>query len=163
VFAQATALIPYRSAAVAQVLTDERHPWSVHLDGDGGNLLARVGISIGRIPIYKEVQLEIGRVGEMAGPDRMMLPVAWDAVGGPPLFPRMEGTLHLEPHGGRSTRLTLNASYDPPMGALGALIDRALMHRLAKSTMEDFVNRLARALSDELQRSGEDGPATEDA
>lgn len=155
-FAQATTFIPFRSVAVAQVLTDERHPLSVQLDGDGGGLLARVGISIGRIPIYKHVHLEIGRADDVAGRDRIMLPVAWEAVGGPPLFPRMEGTLHLDPDGPDSTRLTLNASYDPPMGALGALIDRALMHRLAKSTMDDFVGRLAKSLTDELQRRGMD-------
>ena len=144
--------MPYQSVAIAQVLTDERHPWSVRLDGDGARLLAKVGVSIGRIPIYKHVRLAIGRVGYGAGPERLMLPVSWEAVGGPPLFPKMEGTLHLDPDGPGSTRLTLNASYEPPMGALGALIDRALMHRLAESTMEDFVARLARSLADDLQR-----------
>jgi hypothetical protein len=67
----------------------------------------------------------------------------------------MEGTLHADPYGPQSTRLTLNARYDPPMGALGKLIDRALMHRLAQSTMDDFVIRLAATLTDELRRETE--------
>jgi len=63
----------------------------------------------------------------------------------------MEGTLHVKPKGDSLTRLSLNARYDPPLGKLGELIDRALMHRLAQITMQDFTERLARALSSGLE------------
>jgi hypothetical protein len=79
-----------------------------------------------------------------------MLPVSWSAVGGPPIFPMMEGTLHVEPAGPRRTKLTLNARYDPPLGRLGDLIDRAVMHHVAQLTVIDFVERLAEALTSEL-------------
>lgn len=152
VFAQATALIPYRAFDVTRSLTDRRHRWSLPLDGDGGRLLARVGVSVGRLPIYKQVRLDIGTTGPTGVNESVMLPVSWTAVGGPPLFPRMEGTLHVDPYGHNSTRLTLNAQYDPPMGALGKLIDRALMHRLAQSTMDDFIGRLSEALTADIRR-----------
>jgi hypothetical protein len=42
------------------------------------------------------------------------------------------------------------------MGSLGNMIDRALMHRLAQSTMDDFVFRLAASLADELRREREE-------
>lgn len=151
VLAQATALIPYRSSAVARVLVDRRHPWSVSLDGNGGELLARVGVSIGKVAVYKHVRLEMGAASASTAHDRIMLPVNWSAVGGPPLFPRMEGTFHVDPYGVESTRLTLNARYDPPVGALGALLDRALMHRLAQATMDDFMVRLTAAVTEELR------------
>ena len=157
VFAQSTTLIPYRPLEVARTLTDPRHAWSVPLDGDGGKLLARVGVSIGRLPIYKHVRLDVGVTRIRGMHESVMLPVTWTAVGGPPLFPKMEGTLHVDPYGPESTRLTLNARYDPPMGALGNLVDRALMHRLAQSTMDDFIGRLSAAVTAEVRRVGADG------
>jgi hypothetical protein len=33
--------------------------------------------------------------------------------------------------------------YTPPLGGLGARIDRALLHRVAASTVRSFVSRLA--------------------
>lgn len=152
VLAQGTTLLPYSSMAVTGILTDPRHHWTVSLDGDGKAQLAKVGIKLGNVPIYKHVRLLVGKSHVAANRESAMLAVSWTAAGGPPLFPSMEGTLHADPYGLQSTRLTLNARYDPPMGALGKLIDRALMHRLAQSTMDDFVLRLAASLTDELRR-----------
>ena len=56
----------------------------------------------------------------------------------------------MQPEEAESTRLTLNARYDPPLGKLGELIDRALMHRLAQATIKDFVERLAGRVEAEL-------------
>jgi hypothetical protein len=125
----------------------------VALDGDGGDLLAKVGISVGPVPVYKHVRLEIGLSGAALRPDSVMLPVSWVAVGGPPIFPKMEGTLHAQREGPGLTRLTLNARYDPPMGRLGALIDRAVMHRVAALTLADFIERLAGALAADLEKA----------
>jgi hypothetical protein len=149
--ARASVTVPYPSTKVVSSLTAPDHAWTVALDGNGGDLLAKVGISVGRLPIYKHVRLEIGLSSAALLPESVMLPVSWVAVGGPPIFPKMEGTLHAEPEGPGLTRLTLNARYDPPMGRVGELIDRAMMHRIAALTMTDFVERLARALAAELE------------
>jgi hypothetical protein len=150
VLAQGTVTLPYASESVARALTASTHSWSVVLDGDGRKHLARVGVKLAGIPVYKHVRLQIGQSPDDFRKDRVMLPVSWNAVGGPPIFPKMEGTLHVEPAGDGVTRLTLNATYDPPLGALGAVFDRGLLHRLATMTMNDFVERLAHTLSDEL-------------
>jgi hypothetical protein len=150
-FARATATITQPAAAVAAILTAPGHPWRVALDGNGGELLAKVGITVGRIPVYKHVQLTVGPTSVTSETGRAMLPVEWEAIGGPPIFPKMEGTLHVEPDGPRMTNLTLNARYDPPMGDLGRLIERVLMHRVAQMTMNNFIERLAGALSAELE------------
>jgi hypothetical protein len=157
VLAQGTTLIPYPSIAVTKVLTAPGHHWTISLDGDGKAQLAKVGLKIGNVPIYKHVRLKIGSSNVAAHRESVMLAVSWTAAGGPPLFPRMEGTLHADPYGSQSTRLTLNARYDPPMGTLGNMIDRALMHRLAQSTMNDFVLRLAASLTDALRRDVGEG------
>jgi hypothetical protein len=149
--AQATATVPYRFRMVASALLAQDHGWSVALDGDGGDLLAKVGIKVGILKVYKHVQLSVGVSAAALHSNGLMLPVSWAAVGGPPIFPRMEGTLHAEPAPTASTKLTLNASYDPPLGKLGRLIDRAVLYRLAQITMNDFTTRLAQALSAQLE------------
>ena len=57
----------------------------------------------------------------------------------------------VEPAATASSKLTLNASYNPPLGKLGRLIDRAVMYRLAQITMNDFTTRLAESLSAQLE------------
>jgi hypothetical protein len=146
-FACASTTLPRPSNEVVGALVSPSRNWSVALDGDGGELLAKVGIKIGGLPVYKHVQLEVGVSSATLREDRIMLPVSWSAVGGPSIFPMMEGTLHVEPAGPRETKLTLNARYDPPLGRLGDLIDRAVMHHVAQLTMIDFVERLAEALT----------------
>lgn len=152
--AQASARLRYPADLVAAALLAPHHAWAVALDGDGGELLAKVGIKVGKLEAYKHVQLRVGVSSAALSPGRLMLPVSWEAVGGPPIFPSMEGTLHVEAVGADSTRLTLNARYDPPLGNLGRLIDRALMHRIAQITMNDFIDRLAGALSELLESRG---------
>jgi hypothetical protein len=144
--AQATATIPFDSTAVSAALIDPRRPWSLEADGDGRALLERAGFKVGPVPVYKRVTLRVGRLPGVAPAARLMVPVTWEAVGGPPIFPAMQGSLHVEPDGQSATRLTLNASYDPPMGKLGEGMDRIVMHRLAQITMSDFIARLAAAL-----------------
>jgi hypothetical protein len=151
-FACHSVLLDYPSRRVAALVAAPSHPWTIPLDGNGDSLLAKVGVRAGRLPIYKHVQLTLGSLPPGPVGDSVMLPVSWEAVGGPPLFPSMEGTLHVSPEPEGTTRLTLNARYDPPLGALGELIDRSLLGRLAQATIEDFVVRLAASLEAELDR-----------
>lgn len=151
--AQATATLPFASGLVAEALAAPTHPWSVRLDGDGKQLMAKVGVKVVGIPVYKQVRLNVGPSPESVRAGRVMLLVSWETTGGPPVFPKMEGTLHVEPVGPAETRITLNATYDPPLGKLGALLDRGLMHRLATMTMIDFVDRLAEALIQDLVKA----------
>jgi len=145
--AQATTTLPYDSKAVSAALSDPRRPWSVEGGADGRAMLERAGFKIGPLPVYKRVRLRVGRQPGAAASARLMVPVTWEADGGPPIFPSMQGTLHVAPEGPSTTRLTLNASYDPPLGMLGEGMDRVVMHRLAQITMSDFVTRLAAALA----------------
>lgn len=148
---QGTTTLAYSSRRVAAALASLDHTWSVGLDCDGCELMAKVGVTLAGIPVYKQVRLHVGAAPELLREDRVMLPVSWETAGGPPIFPKMAGTLHVEPAGPELTRITLNATYDPPLGALGALIDRSLMHRLARMTMMDFVERLAHVVAGRLE------------
>jgi hypothetical protein len=148
--AQHSVTISHPSTQIVSLVAAPSRPWTVGLDGDGRELLAKVGVTVGRLPLYKQVRLTVGCLPAAIPCDRVMLPVSWEAVGGPPLFPIMVGTLHVQPDTGETTRLTLNACYDPPLGSLGELIDRALMHVVAQAAIADFVERLAKQLEAEL-------------
>lgn len=149
-FASHSLTVSQPAERVAALLSDPAHPWTVGLDGDGRELLAKVGIEIGGLPLYKHVQLTIRAPSGTEATGKLMLPVGWAVVGGQPVFPGMEGTIHIQPEGAGTCRLVLNASYDPPLGRLGELIDRALMHRVAAATMRDFLERVAARLEAEL-------------
>ena len=41
------------------------------------------------------------------------------------------------------TQLSLRGSYTPPLGWVGEALDRALLHRVAESTVKEFVDRIA--------------------
>jgi hypothetical protein len=150
VFAQHMVNLPYRSGRIVALVSAPQHHWTIALEGSGHEHLASVGVRIGQVPLYKHVKLTLGKVPEVVRGNSVMLPVSWEAVGGPALFPRMEGTLHISPEEDEVTRLTLNACYEPPLGPLGEVLDRALLRHLAQATIKNFVVRLAASLEAEL-------------
>ena len=134
--------------------------WAACLDGDGGDeLLARAGIRPGQLPIYKHTRVRPGR--PVTEPTRLLtvVPLSWQATGGPPLFPDMEGDLEIEPFGPVRSQLTLSVTYGSPTGALGDAIDRVALHRLADAAVERFVHRLAATVAQMLAEPAPHPPA----
>lgn len=96
-FTQHVVLLPYRFGTVERVLSDPGHPWTAGLDGAGGaELLARVGMKVAGVPVYKHVELELGQPPVRIGSNRMLMPVSWHTSGGPPLFPVLEGHIEVQ-------------------------------------------------------------------
>ncbi len=149
---QQVVTIDYPHDIVVSALSDRDRRWTVALDGAGSDLLASVGVRVVGVPLYKRVQLTVGANALTIRAGRTVLPVGWHAIGGVPLFPHMEGSLDVEAETLERTRITLSANYDPPLGALGRLLDRTLLRKLADSTMKDFLERVARELEAELAR-----------
>src|SRR5215472_16892364 len=76
-FAQHKVVVAHPARRVAAIMAAPDHPWTVGLDGDGRQLLATVGVRIGRLPIYKHVQLSLSTLPSAVPTDRLMLPVSW--------------------------------------------------------------------------------------
>jgi hypothetical protein len=115
--------------------------------GELGQALARIG-PLGSAP-------GVSRLVDVQFRDLVMhersavLALRWEAVGsGAGLFPVMDADITLEPHGEYQTLLTLTGSYRPPLGAVGAALDRAVLHRVAVATVQGFVNRIGTAVAD---------------
>ena len=81
--------------------------------------------------------------------DALVVPLAWDPSGFARFLPGLEGDVELAPLGPSQCRLTLSCSYVPPFGELGRQLDRALLHRVAQSTLRSFLARVARSIEDE--------------
>ncbi len=47
------------------------------------------------------------------------------------------------PLGQEVTQISFEGRYEPPLEGFGRLLDRAVFHRLAQSTVRDFVDRMA--------------------
>lgn len=76
------------------------------------------------------------------------------------LLPTLDGELglHLDPSG--RTTLVLDARYRPPGGALGAAVDAAGLHRVARETVEHLLEGIGARLAAEAQHLEVDAPLT---
>ena len=135
-------------AAVEAALLQAPAAWmsglAAEADDRGRRLLADVGA--GRAPhrIEKRVLITVGPPVRM--PSRTVMPLTWEATGPGTLFPRMDADLELAPLGPGRTQLAISATYQPPLGPLGQMIDRILLHRLAEATVKDFLDRVGSTL-----------------
>jgi hypothetical protein len=113
---------------------------------EGEQLRARVGPSA---TVAHEVRLDIGAAEIHSG--GLVYPIRWTAQGAGLLFPELNADLMLSKAGSHTTNLTLKATYKPPLGVLGRLVDRALLGRVAEATVVDWMDRLAEAISSDAR------------
>lgn len=110
-----------------------------------------------RPAVAKTVRFTVGR--PLRGDAETEIPITWRATGTPGLFPAMEAGIIVAALGPELTQLALRGSYDPPLGAMGKTLDRAVLHRIAEACVKNFVDRIARAIEreadlDEVVRAG---------
>jgi hypothetical protein len=107
-----------------------------------GTTLARVGPLGGRLGVSRLVRVQFGEVvvrGQAA-----TLALRWEVSGrGAGLFPVLDADLMLTPAGECSTWLKLAGVYRPPLGRVGAGLDRAVLNRVAAATIRSFVTAVA--------------------
>jgi hypothetical protein len=58
------------------------------------------------------------------------------------LHPR-SADIEVAPLGADQTHLSISGRYEPPMRAIGRILDRTLLHRVAEATVKDFLDRVA--------------------
>jgi hypothetical protein len=101
--------------------------------GPAGPVAARLVRVCFLDPVYRGDVMTVGLRWEAAG-----------ATGG--LFPVLDANISISPAGDDAARLALAGSYRPPLGRLGAGLDRAIMHRVAAATMRCLLQSVAEAL-----------------
>ena len=110
----------------------------------GSASLARVGVP-GLSKLVRVQARELASTEESVG-----LAIRWEATGpGGALFPVLDADIKLVGAGERACVLTVSGVYRPPLGALGQALDRAILHRVAATTIRDFVARVADKIADQ--------------
>ncbi|HEV2253500.1 MAG TPA: hypothetical protein VGS06_09930 [Streptosporangiaceae bacterium] len=96
------------------------------------------------------------QVRELAGTDQSVgLAIRWEATGpGGGLFPVLDADLTMAPAGERVTILTLAGAYRPPLGTMGAALDRAILHRVASATIRAFLAQVAGRIAGQPAANG---------
>jgi len=137
-----------RSLAVARARLVGDEGWFAALataaEEDGEALYLRIGPTWASGRAARKVKVTLGVPHERG--EALVVPLAWRSSELPGLFPVLDGDLDLAPVDPDSCRLTLSASYVPPFGELGRQLDRALLHRVARSTARSFLARVAASL-----------------
>jgi hypothetical protein len=113
-------------------------------NGDGEKLLSELGFDLGTRRIGRRINVEIGAPKATTG--LMFMPIRWRAANEAGLFPTLEGELEVAALGTEKAQLGLSANYEPPLGLLGKLADRALFHRVAEVTIKDLLERISKHL-----------------
>ncbi len=72
-----------------------------------------------------------------------VFPLRWTATGAAGLFPSLDADLEVASLRSGRTQLAMSARYVPPLGAVGRVIDRAVLSRVAEATLKDFLDRVA--------------------
>lgn len=109
---------------------------------EGEELRARVGPRVNGYA--KTVRLEIG--APEIRPAGIVYPINWTAKGAEALFPKLSADLILTQVGSAKTKVSLQGTYQPPMGTLGKAADRVLLKSVAEATIQDWVDRVAAAV-----------------
>jgi len=82
------------------------------------------------------------------GDDAMRVGLRWEAVGVTGgLFPALDADISLTADSER-TLVKLTGTYRPPLGPLGAGLDRLLLRKVATATITAFLSELCTALAD---------------
>jgi hypothetical protein len=119
-------------------------PLAKSAEDEGETLRIRLGPAWGRGRITREVIVRIR--GTRYRGEASVISLTWEDAQRPGLFPVLDGDLELSALGSESSRLTLSATYTPPLGDFGADLDRALLHHVAQSTVRSFLRQVATSL-----------------
>ena len=92
-------------------------------------------------PVNKRVDVSLGPLTRTDGCVRRHL--AWRAASQARLFPLMEGCITAIRDGASDCVIEVKAHYQPPLGRVGQLADRALLHVVASASIERFADEVA--------------------
>jgi hypothetical protein len=110
---------------------------------DLGSALARVGPA----GMSKLVRVQFSDLA--VHEDFAVAAMRWEATGpGGALFPALDADIKLTQAGQDATVLAVCGVYRPPLGGLGAGLDRVVLHRVAQATIQAFTHRIGAAIMD---------------
>ncbi len=112
------------------------------MNGQGNRLLSELGFEIAGGRIQRRIKIDVRPGRRTAG--ATLIPISWRAASASALFPVLDGQLEIASLGPKTTQLGISANYEPPLGLVGKIADRALLHRVAEVTVKDFLEAIGR-------------------
>ena len=80
--------------------------------------------------------------------ESLVIPLRWEVTGlAGALFPALDANLELRAVDAAMSRLSVIGRYEPPLGRVGATIDRVGLSKVASATMTALLRELATQLS----------------
>jgi hypothetical protein len=119
-------------------------PLATRATKDGSAVIVRIGPTPAASAVGPKVRILLGRCRQRGASTAVA--IRWEATELRPVFPVLDGDLIVTAVDATKSRVTLQASYRPPLGWLGERVDQALMHRLAQATVRSFLARVAERL-----------------
>ena len=90
------------------------------------------------------------RPQEGTTPPSTVIELKWEAAKSPRLFPLMRAELSLYPLTASETQLDLLGHYQPPLGAVGKVLDAVAGRRIAEASVHRFIMNVAEYLRNSL-------------
>jgi len=120
----------------------------------GETVVAALRVSLAGIELSKDVSIRVVSIDEEGGASVLSrvthVKLEWQATDSPGLFPAMSADLRVYPLSHTETQVELVGEYEPPMGALGKLLDAVAMHRLAEASVHHLVTSVVERLREDL-------------
>ncbi len=117
----------------------EMEQWADEAYRSGETMAGRMRLG-GSVGPAKDIRFALSPPSSSSG--SVTRRVTWEATGTPALFPALDGDLTLARVSDDITQVALRGSYQPPLGAVGRILDTGLLHRVAESSVKQFVDRI---------------------
>jgi hypothetical protein len=108
---------------------------------EGERLFLTLGAAVGPRTVCKRVQVDLGAAYSRG--EGVIVPLSWWATGAERFFPTLDADLEIMPMGPDQVMLTLMGRYEPPLGAVGRVVSRLVLHRVAEACVRSFLRRTA--------------------
>ena len=141
-------LVDHPYEQVSRALLDAREAWLpavAQTMSTSHPMVAELGVGFRGARFHKAVDMTFGEPSHL-DETRTCLPFRWKATGIPALFPSFDGDIQVCTWHKNTTQLALSANYQPPLGPIGLMLDKAALHLVAEALVKDFVDRVAAAL-----------------
>ena len=151
---ESTLPLPYEQARVRlldYVRVDGLQSSSEDAFEQGRDLLVRAGVGA----VSKQVLVQLLQPYEHE--HTTVVPLRWVATGAAgTLFPQLDGNLELAPTDDECSTLRLAGAYRAPLAAVGATLDRVLLHRVAEASVSRFLEDVVTDLQEGGSLQGEE-------
>lgn len=103
-----------------------------------------VGVHVMGLPLRKRIKVQFGEPAKIS--TWAVIPMSWKPTFGQRFLPAMNGKVDLSPVSKDETRLTVSGMYEPPLGRFGEQLDQGVLHNVAKGTVKELAQLIARRL-----------------